>query len=70
MTAITAAIKKMGKLANLAEAIGVTPQAVRKWKKENKLPAERVLSVEKITGVPRHELRPDLYPPEEYKQAS
>ena len=36
MTAITAAIKKMGKLANLAEAIGVTPQAVRKWKKENK----------------------------------
>lgn len=70
MTAITVAIKKMGKLANLAEAIGVTPQAVRKWEKENKLPAERVLSVEKITGVPRHELRPDLYPPEEYKQAS
>jgi DNA-binding transcriptional regulator YdaS (Cro superfamily) len=27
-----------------------------------RVPAERVLSIEAATGVPRHELRPDLYP--------
>jgi DNA-binding transcriptional regulator YdaS (Cro superfamily) len=27
------------------------------------LPAERVLDIERVTGIPRHELRPDLYPP-------
>lgn len=70
MTAITQAISSIGKIADLAAAIGVSPQAVRKWKKEGKVPAERVLLIESITGVPRHELRPDIYPPEEYRNAS
>ena len=70
MTAITQAISSIGKIADLAAAIGVSPQAVRKWEKEDKVPAERVLLIESITGVPRYELRPDIYPPEEYKQAS
>jgi DNA-binding transcriptional regulator YdaS (Cro superfamily) len=38
----------------------ITPQAVSQWKR---VPAERVLDVERATGVPRHELRPDIYPP-------
>jgi len=38
---------------------GITPQAIAQWKH---VPAERVLRVEKVTGVPRHRLRPDLYP--------
>lgn len=38
---------------------GITPQAIAQWKH---VPAERVLDVEKATGVPRHRLRPDLYP--------
>jgi hypothetical protein len=38
----------------------VTPQAISQWKQ---VPAGRVLTVEKVTGVPRHRLRPDLYPP-------
>lgn len=33
-----------------------------------KVPALRVLSIEKATGIPRHTLRPDLYP-EEPRQA-
>jgi DNA-binding transcriptional regulator YdaS (Cro superfamily) len=37
----------------------ITPQAISQWKQ---VPAERVLDVERITGVPRHELRPDIYP--------
>lgn len=37
----------------------ITPQAIAQWKH---VPAERVLMVERATGVPRHRLRPDLYP--------
>lgn len=46
----------------LARALAgeLTPQAISQWKQ---VPAERVLDVERATGVPRHELRPDIYPP-------
>jgi DNA-binding transcriptional regulator YdaS (Cro superfamily) len=33
------------------------------------VPAERAIDVESITGVPRHELRPDIYPPPEQQAA-
>ncbi len=45
----------------IARELGITHGAVSQWRR---LPAERVLDVEKITGIPRHELRPDLYPKE------
>lgn len=45
--------------AALAKQLGgVTPQAVSQWKK---VPAERVLDVERITGISRHALRPDVF---------
>ena len=44
----------------------ITPQAVSQWKQ---VPAERVLDVEKATGVSRHRLRPDLYPAEPERAA-
>ncbi|PZP64983.1 MAG: hypothetical protein DI604_25710, partial [Delftia acidovorans] len=31
---------------------------VSQWKK---VPAERVLEVERVTGISRHELRPDVF---------
>lgn len=40
----------------------LTPQAISQWKQ---VPAERVLEVERVSGVSRHLLRPDLYPAEE-----
>lgn len=44
--------------SKLAKALkGITPQAISQWKQ---VPAERVVEVETVTGIPRHELRPDL----------
>jgi DNA-binding transcriptional regulator YdaS (Cro superfamily) len=45
----------------------ITPQAVSQWKQ---VPAERVLDVERATGVSRHRLRPDLYPATEPERAA
>jgi DNA-binding transcriptional regulator YdaS (Cro superfamily) len=47
----------------LAEALNVSPQAVAKWKR-SKVPAERVLDLERVTKISRSNWRPDLYPPE------
>lgn len=45
--------------AALAKALGgLTSQAVSQWKK---IPAERVLDVERLTGISRHDLRPDVF---------
>lgn len=53
------------KQAELAAKLGVQPPALSKWER-GRVPAERVLDIERITGIPRHELRPDIYPePEE-----
>ena len=41
---------------------------ISKWE-NNRIPAERVLDVEKVTGVPRWRLRPDLYPHEDRVRA-
>lgn len=53
------AVEASGGVSRLAEAIGVTRSAVSQWPR---VPAERVIDVERISGVPRHELRPDIYP--------
>lgn len=47
----------------LGDQIGVTQVAVAKWCNK-RVPAERVISIEKITGIPRTQLRPDIYPEE------
>jgi len=60
---IDRAIKASGGLGALAKAFGISPQAVDKWRRGG-VPAERVLSLEEISGVPRTALRPDLYPAE------
>lgn len=46
--------------SGLARALGegISPQAISQWKR---VPAERVVDVERVTGVPRHRLRPDIF---------
>ena len=57
-TAIKLAVTKAGGYAALARALGVKYQSIQRWKK---IPAERVRAVELATGIPREQLRPDLY---------
>lgn len=49
---------------DMAAAFQVTQGAVCMWLKRAKLPAERVLKAEALTGISRHDLRPDIYPRE------
>ncbi|TPW26007.1 transcriptional regulator [Pararhizobium mangrovi] len=58
---------KAGGNTGLAKALGnISPQAIGQWRR---VPAERVLNVEAVTGISRHELRPDIYGPSETEQA-
>jgi DNA-binding transcriptional regulator YdaS (Cro superfamily) len=45
-------------MAKVANGLGISRAAVSLW---TKVPAEMVVEVEKITGIPREQLRPDLY---------
>jgi DNA-binding transcriptional regulator YdaS (Cro superfamily) len=47
--------------AELARKLGVSPQAVSAWRQRGRVPAERVLQIEQLTGVSRYALRPDIY---------
>ncbi len=52
------AIEAAGGVAQLARKIGVAQPSVSNW---DRVPAQRVISVEAATGVSRKQLRPDLY---------
>lgn len=48
-----------GRVQKLAEGCGITHSAVSQW--GARVPTERLLDVERITGIPRARLRPDLF---------
>jgi TorA maturation chaperone TorD len=52
------AIRAAGGVTELARQLGISQPSVSNW---SRVPAERVLSVEGVTGVSRGVLRPDLY---------
>ena len=52
------AIDAAGGVTELARKINISQPSVSNW---NKVPAQRVIAVESATGIPRAELRPDLY---------
>lgn len=56
----------MGGQTALARLLGLKSQGtVGHWIAGTvRIPAERAVEVERLTGVSRSELRPDLYPPE------
>jgi hypothetical protein len=64
---LAAAIAAVGSPSDLADGLGLTLQAVCQW---SKVPPERCLDVERVTGVSRHVLRPDIYGPLPVKKRS
>ena len=48
-------------ISDLANRLNISRGSVYKWKWADKIPAERVVQVEAITGIKREELRPDLF---------
>ena len=51
-------LARMGKLKALSVPLGISEQAVWKW---DRIPTDRVIDVERVTGIPRERLRPDIY---------
>lgn len=61
-----------GSQVALAKAVGKTQKHVWNWiNRDKKVPAEYVLDIEKAVNykITRHELRPDIYPPETKQSA-
>jgi TorA maturation chaperone TorD len=52
------AIDAAGGVAQLARKIGISQPSVSNW---SRVPAQRVIAVEAVSGVSRSDLRPDLY---------
>lgn len=41
--------------------LGLDRSAPFQWQKRRKIPADRIVEIERLTGIPRQRLRPDLY---------
>ncbi len=52
------AVEAAGGLRALARLLEISHNSIVKW---DKIPADRVIEIEKRTGVARERLRPDLY---------
>jgi DNA-binding transcriptional regulator YdaS (Cro superfamily) len=60
--ALMRAIKIMGGIRELAEALGISPVAVLHWTKTTKhVPAARMAKVAELTKMRITEIRPDLF---------
>ncbi|WP_298290330.1 YdaS family helix-turn-helix protein [Novosphingobium sp.] len=61
--ALELAVERAGSLSALARKVPCSIATVWKWVQSSKRVSEKyVLKVEEVTGVPRHLLRPDIYP--------
>lgn len=55
---VETAIKTAGGTAVLAKKLRISSQAISQWRR---IPVTRVLEIERITGISRLKLRPDIY---------
>ena len=62
LDALTRAIEYAGGSSALARRIGVSPSAVTNWSKlVKRISPENAVRIENVTGIPREEIRPDLF---------
>lgn len=50
---------RRGTISRIARELGISTQAISQWER---VPAEHVLTVARLTEMSPRELRPDLYP--------
>lgn len=50
--------------------MGLTYQSVQNWCDKERVPLRHVLKVEQVTGIPRHELAPELFEGYERKEGA
>ena len=50
----------VGRRLELSKALDITPSAVSQWASD-KIPVGRLADVERVTGIPREKLRPDIF---------
>lgn len=60
-TALKAAVERRGSLTEVARLLGITRQAIGQWES---VPPKHVLGLERLSGVSRYAIRPDIYGPE------
>lgn len=59
---VSEVIDKLGGPTKAAQKLGLSsPSVVMNWRLRDSIPAERVIEVEKLTGISRHALRPDIF---------
>ena len=64
---IKEAAEKVGGIVAMSTKLGLSRGAVSQWEE---IPAERVIAVETLTGVPRARLRPDLFDQPQQQEAA
>ncbi|MCU0807930.1 MAG: helix-turn-helix domain-containing protein [Candidatus Contendobacter sp.] len=70
MNPLQQSIAAAGGMKPLAQRLGVRYQAIQQWRRRGRPPAERCLEIERLTGVSRYELRPDIYGPLQDRSAA
>lgn len=55
---IQKAAERVGGIKPLAIKLGITPQAIYQW---TEVPLDRVADIERISRIPRNQLRPDIF---------
>lgn len=69
--ALKTAVKKVGGQKALGDLLETSQPRVWNWiHRDKKVPAEYVIPIERLTGVTRYELRPDLYPLEDVSKVA
>ena len=56
--AVKSAIEAAGGVGKLAELLGISGPAISQWER---IPLDRVIDVERVTGISRTKLRPDMF---------
>ncbi len=62
MSSVKQIINDSGGAIEIARILRIPVQTVYSWMLRDVVPATRVIDIERLTGVPRHKLRPDIFP--------